>query len=58
MTYPNEMIRLYSNNVFATIINTPNAFTVIIRDTQGATVERVTFADIDRAEAYARRAIA
>jgi hypothetical protein len=58
MTYPNEINRLYGPDVFATILNTPHAFVVIIRSTDGATVERVTFDDIDRAESYARRAIA
>jgi hypothetical protein len=57
MTYPNEITRLYGDDVFATILNTPSAFIVIIRDTLGATVERVTFSDIDRAEAYAREAL-
>ena len=58
MTYPNEINRLYGPDVFATILNTPHAFVVIIRGTDGATVARVTFDDIDRAESYAREAIA
>jgi hypothetical protein len=56
-TYPNEIIRLHGADVFATILNDPHAFIVIIRDAYGSTVERVKFDDIDQAEAYARRAI-